>query len=160
MSSYLREVSIIKTEQCEQPVPVAGNHPDRLGDIFDTQAYFLRQVADKPPIDFSQNPLRPEDAEALSMWVGEYAKCLMMESSELMDWTPWKHWSVRLGNKKDSEVTPWSPEHVREMRMELADILCFLVNACAVLGMGSADLYRLYREKADINLARQESGCY
>lgn len=152
----------VPTQQSLQPVPDAErtNHPDRLGDIFDTQAYFLKMVADRPAIDFTQDPLSPEDAQVLSEWVGEYAKCLMMESSELMDWTPWKHWSVRLGNKKDGEIVPWSLDHIREMRMECADILCFLVNACSVLGMASQDLYDIYREKADINLARQATGSY
>ncbi len=135
-------------------------HPDRLGDIFDTQAYFQKIVADRPDIDFSQNPLLPRDAEMLATWVATYAEAITMEACELKNWTPWKHWSSRLGNKKDDEVTPWSPDHIREMRLECADLLCFLVNACSVLGMTSADLYDIYRRKADINIARQNSGCY
>lgn len=137
-----------------------GSPSDQLNDIFDTQAYFLKMVADRPPIDFTQNPLSPEDAEVLSTWVCEYAEAMQMESCELKDWTPWKHWSNRLGNKKDAEVTPWSPKHIYEMRLECADLLCFLVNACHVLGMTSQDLYRIYRDKADINIERQATGSY
>ncbi len=143
-----------------QPLRITANHPDRLGDIFDTQGSFLTNVLENGSevVDFTHDPLLPRDAEMLATWVNEYSTCIMMEGAELKDWTPWKHWSQQLGNK--SKVEPWSAAHIEEMRIECADILCFLVNACMALGLDSQGLYDIYRAKADINLARQASGTY
>lgn len=95
----------------------------------------------------------------ITRWHKEFSLALMMEASELMDWSAWKHWSTQLGNK-NHDVVPFTKTHVREIKMEIVDCLHFLVNLSLLYGISSDDLYLAFVEKNSINHKRQDSGSY
>lgn len=99
----------------------------------------------------------PNERRKLDEAVSQFADCLIMESAELKDWTAWKHWSSQMGNKQ-KDVAHGSPEWVREMRIECADLFCFLINACQALGMTATDLFGHYLAKLETNYERQKLG--
>jgi NTP pyrophosphatase (non-canonical NTP hydrolase) len=107
--------------------------------------------------------LSEEDAARITQAIDTYATCITQEAAELRDWVPWKHWSQSLGNKADKGpegIEPWTEEHLYEMRVEVADLLCFLVNTAMWLGMGAAELNAYHTEKVGVNHARQDEGKY
>lgn len=103
-------------------------------------------------------PINEEAAAAITKHVGEEMTCITQEAAECRDWTPWKHWSQRLGNKVDVEM--WSPEHIKELQVEIVDLWHFLINASAAVGMGPHDVFGLYLEKNRVNFERQDKGGY
>lgn len=132
----------------------------RLSEIFAHQRRFMSRFPDQyRGIDFNRQVLPYDDARQLSKMVQDIATCIAQEASELRDWTPWKHWSKQLGNK-NGIVPHWSPDHIHEMRVEVADLLCFVVNAAIMLGMDDEQLFDLWRDKAMKNVARQQQGNY
>jgi len=84
----------------------------------------------------------------------QYALALMMESAELMDWLPWKHWSVRSGNKKVPAVELFCDEHMTEIKTEVVDCLHFLLSLALELDMTADDIFSLYVEKMEVNMKR------
>jgi dimeric dUTPase (all-alpha-NTP-PPase superfamily) len=79
-------------------------------------------------------------------WVLNYARALQQEIAELVDSTPWKWWAKY--------------QHFDEQnaRVEVVDLLHFLVSIAQVLGMSAADVYEIYCKKNSVNHKRQESG--
>ena len=120
-----------------------------------TELYNLNGM---PNIDFNRT-LGLEARRRITEGIGVFVKSMIHEAVELENWTQWKPWSRRLGNKSDIEQ--WSEEHIREMRMEVIDLQAFVFNLCILLGMTPAILHEMYCEKADINVYdRHESGTY
>lgn len=100
-----------------------------------------------------------ERREYLTHWTDKFVTCLTQECAELRDWTPWKHWSQRLGNKRD-DVVPWSPEHIKEVRLELVDLFHFYMALCMIWGLTPKMLFQIYNEKNNINHERISSSTY
>lgn len=93
--------------------------------------------------------------------VSENALAIIMEGAELNDWTTWKHWSQRTGNKQVDPQKLCSREHIKEMQLEVIDILHFWINACQDgLGMTPSDVFNIYCEKNKTNYDRKDSGTY
>jgi hypothetical protein len=113
----------------------------------------------RPRLDMPGYVLRGGTQQWVTKWLGIWCTCLMQEIAELRDWTPWKHWSKQLGNKR-TDVEPWTEEHVKEMQMEVVDAWHFLMAAALTLGMNADTFYRLYCEKNGINHERQDQGDY
>ena len=92
--------------------------------------------------------------------IDEHATASIMEATELKDWTPWKHWSTRSGNKLVSPDNFMTPEHVGKMRMEVIDNLCFTINAAMALGMDAEMLNIMHADKVAVNHERQSKKDY
>ena len=90
----------------------------------------------------------------------QYALALMMESAELMDWLPWKHWSVRSGNKKVPAGELFCDEHMTEIKTEVVDCLHFLLSLALELDMTADDIFSLYAEKMEVNIKRGRTSGY
>ena len=138
--------------------PSEGDSPDMLRSLFSMQADLNDYV-------FKKNGLRDNDGNPLSMraiahqiedgrlsvndipnqWLGRYAKALEEELEELKHDLLWKWWS------KD-EID------LQNIRVELVDILHFLVSAMLSAGLTADTLFNVYRQKHAINVARQNSG--
>jgi dimeric dUTPase (all-alpha-NTP-PPase superfamily) len=71
------------------------------------------------------------DYQSLRHWVNEFCTCIMDELSEIIGWTPWKHWK----NYKPDFVTEWE-----EIRFELIDVLHFAVSIALALNIAPKDL--------------------
>ena len=138
--------------------PSDGESPDMLRSIFAMQAALNDYV-------FEKNDLRDNDGNPLTMqaitdqiergslsvndlpnqWLGRYAKAMEEELGELNDDLLWKWWS------KD-EID------LQNIRVELVDLLHFLVSAMICAGLTEDKLHDIYRQKHAINVARQDTG--
>ncbi|MDR0679779.1 MAG: dUTPase [Puniceicoccales bacterium] len=79
-------------------------------------------------------------------WILKYSRALQQEISELIDSVPWKWWA-KYQNFDEQNA-----------RVEVIDILHFLVSIAQILGMTPEDLFEAYQKKNDINHKRQDSG--
>jgi hypothetical protein len=78
-------------------------------------------------------------------WLSNYARAMEAELGELEASLRWKWWS------KD-EID------LQNIRVELVDILHFLVSAMIAAGLTPEKLHDIYRQKHAVNIARQDSG--
>lgn len=91
------------------------------------------------------------DANLLSVndlpnqWIARYSQAMEAELEELKDDLLWKWWS------KD-EID------LQNIRVELIDILHFLISAMLSSGLTAEKVYDIYRQKHAINVARQDEG--
>ena len=78
-------------------------------------------------------------------WLRNYTKAMEEETKELNDELLWK-W--------------WSKDHIdiQNIRVELIDILHFLVSAMISAGLTPEKVYDVYRQKHAVNVKRQDDG--
>ena len=110
---------------------------DKLDKMFDMQAAFNARLGVK--LD------NLSDTEKME-WILKYSRALQQEVSELTDCVPWKWWAKY--QKFDEQ----------NARVELIDILHFLISIAQVLGMSPEDVFNTYCKKNQINHHRQETG--
>jgi dimeric dUTPase (all-alpha-NTP-PPase superfamily) len=110
---------------------------DMLEHIFDMQAQLNRRIG----IDTVNMP-----EEQQPTWLLNYCRAMTQEISELTDSVPWKWWAKY--QKFDKQ----------NARVEIVDILHFLVSAAQVAGMTAQDVYDAYLKKNQVNFQRQDSG--
>ena len=79
-------------------------------------------------------------------WILNYSRALQQEVSELIDSVPWKWWAKY--QKFDKQ----------NARVEVVDIMHFLVSIAQVLGMSADDIFDAYCKKNEVNHERQDSG--
>lgn len=131
---------------------------DMLSQIFKMQTELNNYV-------FSSNKLSNNSGNTLSMadifeavnnnqlmvndlpnrWLANYSKAMQEELNELDDDLLWKWWS------KDRI-------DIQNIRVELIDILHFLVSAMICAGLTADKVFDVYQQKHSINLDRQDSG--
>jgi dimeric dUTPase (all-alpha-NTP-PPase superfamily) len=110
---------------------------DRLEQIFELQRKFNRSIG----IDTDNM----SDARQ-QQWLLNYCRALSQEVSELVDCCQWKWWARY--QKFDKE----------NAKVEVIDLLHFVVSAAQVLGMTADDFYKAYLKKNQINFERQIDG--
>ena len=113
---------------------------------------------------FSKNKLKDKDGQDLTMqaimsavtedklkvnelpneWLANYSKAMKEELIELDEELLWKWWS------KD-EID------MQNIRVELIDILHFLVSAMMCAGLTADKVFDIYQQKHAVNLKRQDS---
>ncbi len=131
---------------------------DMLTSIFTMQADLNNYVFEKNNLkDYAGNTLSMDkifesavNADLMvndlpNQWLTNYTKALDEESKELKDDLLWKWWS------KD-EID------IQNIRVELIDILHFLVSAMIAAGLTPDKVFDVYRQKHAVNLNRQDSG--
>ena len=79
-------------------------------------------------------------------WVLNYCRAMSQELAELTDSVPWKWWAKY--QKFDKQ----------NARVEVVDLLHFLISIAQVLEMTPEDFSEAYAKKHKVNLARQDSG--
>ena len=79
-------------------------------------------------------------------WVLNYCRAMSQEMAELTDSVPWKWWAKY--QKFDHQ----------NARVEVVDMLHFLISLAQVLGMSADDVFAAYVKKNEVNLQRQDSG--
>ena len=80
-------------------------------------------------------------------WTKEHVVCMLDELSEVLGQINWKHWK-----KTRREVDEM------EIRYELIDLLCFLLNLMLVWGMTPKDIFTMHKAKLFENHKRQKRG--
>ncbi|MDR1456586.1 MAG: dUTPase [Puniceicoccales bacterium] len=79
-------------------------------------------------------------------WVLNYTRALQQEVAELIDSLPWKWWAK------------YQKFDLQNARVEVVDLLHFLLAIAQALGMSSEDVYNAFLKKNAVNHARQDSG--
>ncbi|MGA2221235.1 MAG: dUTPase [Verrucomicrobiia bacterium] len=113
------------------------NKPDRLHEIFRLQRELnLRIGVDTAGMTEEQR----------QQWVLNYCRAMSQEIAELTDCVPWKWWAKY--QKFDRQ----------NARVEIVDLLHFLVSLAQVMELTPDDIFEAYTKKHRVNLARQKSG--
>ena len=112
---------------------------DKLDDIFKLQNELNCRIGVNAQEIF-------RDPEAMRTWVLNYSRALGQELAELVDSTPWKWWA------KYQEMD------LQNARVEIIDMLHFLVSLAQVTGMSADDVFELYTKKHKLNHERQDMG--
>ena len=110
---------------------------DKLDKIFEMQEKLNRRIG--------INLDNLGDDEKIK-WILNYSRALQQEVSELIDSVPWKWWAKY--QKFDKQ----------NARVEVVDIMHFLVSIAQVLSMSADDIFDAYCKKNAINHERQDSG--
>ena len=110
---------------------------DKLEEIFKMQYELNRRIG--------------IDAETLSdddrvKWTLNYIRALQQEAAELTDSLPWKWWAK------------YQKLDIQNARVEVVDMLHFLVSIAQVLGMTAEDFHSAYVKKNAVNHNRQDGG--
>ena len=111
--------------------------PDKLEEIFRLQEQLnLRIGVDTVHMNDEQR----------QQWVLNYCRAMSQEIAELTDSVPWKWWA---------KYQKFDPQNAR---VEVIDLLHFLISIAQVLGMSPDDFYEAYTKKHRVNVARQDAG--
>lgn len=112
---------------------------DKLEAIFDLQKSLNARIG----VDTDAIQANPEEQVK---WLLNYCRAIQQETAELTDSVPWKWWAK------------YQTFDVQNARVEVVDLLHFLVSSAQVLGMDAEDLFRMYAAKHAVNHARQDAG--
>lgn len=114
-----------------------------MGDML--ESIFEMQKALNQRVGVDTDTISLDDAQT-QQWIRNYVLALSQESAELIDSTVWKWWSkYQTFDRQNAKV-------------EVVDMLHFLVSLMQVLCMNAADVYDCYTQKWQVNQARQDSG--
>lgn len=111
-----------------------NNLIDNSGDTLNMQAVFNA---------VNNNELKVNDLP--NQWLSNYSKAMSEEIKELDDDLLWKWWS------KD-EID------IQNIRVELIDVLHFLVSAMICAGLTPQKVFDVYQQKHAVNINRQDTG--
>jgi dimeric dUTPase (all-alpha-NTP-PPase superfamily) len=111
-------------------------------------ADMLREIFEKQTQLNAKIGVNPEQMteEEQTVWVLNYCRAVSQEIAELTDSVPWKWWAKYQTFDKQNA------------RVEVVDLLHFVISLAQVLGLGPDEVYELYTKKHEVNLKRQESG--
>lgn len=79
-------------------------------------------------------------------WIQKLCRAMSQEIAELTDSVPWKWWSKH--QKLD----------LQNAKVEVIDLLHFLISTAQALGMNADDVFEAYEKKHQVNIQRQQSG--
>jgi dimeric dUTPase (all-alpha-NTP-PPase superfamily) len=111
--------------------------PDKLEEIFRLQEQLNKKIG----VDTAAMT----DEQRIH-WVLNYCRAMTQEIAELTDSVPWKWWAKY--QKFDKQ----------NARVEVIDLMHFLISISQVLEMTPDDFYDAYTKKHKVNLARQDTG--
>ncbi len=84
--------------------------------------------------------------ENVTEWLLKYTRALQQEVSELIDCVPWKWWAH------------YQKEDIEHAKIELIDIIHFVISLAQTLGMSADDVFNTYMKKNAVNFHRQDTG--
>jgi len=79
-------------------------------------------------------------------WLNAYNLAIKQEAAELTDSTNWKWWRTK--------VDKFDPQN---LKVEIIDVLHFWICQCLLMSMSFDDVKRIYKQKNEVNIKRQES---
>ena len=103
---------------------------DKLEEIFRMQEALNQRIGVNLP---------PPTDEEKAKWILNYTRAMQQETAELIDSVPWKWWAKY--QKFDKQ----------NARVEVVDLLHFLISSAQVLGMSADDVFALYVKKHEVN---------
>ena len=111
---------------------------DKLEEMFEMQRALNVRIAGKE-IDHL-------DEKETATWLLNYTRALQQELAELVDCVPWKWWAH------------YQKMDIQNARVELIDIIHFVICIAQVLGMSADDVFNIYKKKNEVNHHRQTTG--
>lgn len=120
---------------------------DKLDKIFDAQETFRRIMGKGQDciVDLM-------DEKQKGQLVYDHIQAIQSELQELINCIYWKSWT-----KEAKEGKRYMFRNVENAKEEVADILCFLGDICAALGMTAEELTEINVRKTEINIDRQKN---
>ena len=112
-------------------------YPDKLAGLFYLQKLLNKRIG----VD-TDNMTEAQRRQ----WLLNYCLAMRQEVAELVDCVPWKWWASY--QKFDRQ----------NARVEIVDLLHFLISLAQVMEMTPDELFEAYTKKHIVNLARQDSG--
>ena len=110
-----------------------NNLKDKSGNVLNMQSIIVSAEKEEMMVNDLPNE-----------WLVNYSKAIKEELLELDDELLWKWWSK---DKID----------MQNIRVELIDILHFLVSAMMCAGLSAEKVFDIYQQKHDINIKRQDT---
>lgn len=89
------------------------------------------------------------DIELKRKWLNNTCIAMQCEIAECLESSGYKWWK---------KLPEWTEENVHNLKIELVDILHFLVMGMQVLGMDDDEMWDLYLKKKELNHKRQNEG--
>lgn len=117
---------------------------DRLKKLFDEQ--MLLNIHVNPEF---KKIVEEGDIELKRKWLNNSLVAMTAEIMECMESSGYKWWK---------KLPEWDEENVHNLKMELIDILHFLVFGMSILGMDDNEMWDLYLKKNKLNHKRQDNG--
>ena len=93
------------------------------------------------------------DGKDKELWLRDLSLAMSQELSEFCDTLNWKWWSKEFKNHRVNAVMDR-----QNAKVELVDMMHFLVSMMQCMGMTPEDVYSVYKQKHAINLERQRNG--
>jgi len=87
-------------------------------------------------------------------WLNDYITAMVDELGELRDCTIWKHWYKEAREGKRFLLT--DREHAK---VEVVDLMFFLLSMAQAVGLTAQDMYDLYMKKLGLNHQRRDDDC-
>lgn len=155
-----------KAELAYDTAIIKGQDPLQL--MLDMQKSLqVRLASDR---DYCYHPDKLATAGDVVAWMREQKDCIDDEFRELLTSlgemhrgdkdasAVWKKWKARYSEAQAKPITEMSPEDQLEIKFEMIDILHFVLNMFAGLGMDAEEIFKLYYLKNAENFARQDNG--
>lgn len=111
--------------------------PDRLDRIFELQRNLNARLGITPATFGDEERAR---------WLLQYCRAMTQEVAELTDCVPWKWWAK------------YQKLDLQNARVEIVDLLHFLVSLAQVAGMDADEFFDAYAKKHAVNHQRQDGG--
>lgn len=86
------------------------------------------------------------DASEQQKWLLRMTRAISQETAELVDCAPWKWWAK------------YQTFDLQNARVEVIDLLHFLISTMMIVGITPENLMELYEAKHAVNVQRQEAG--
>ena len=117
-----------------------------LKELFKLQADLNRRIG------FDAEALRENfDPQVAGKWLNDYIAAASNELEELRDCTFWKHWCSEAKAGRRFEL-----HDLQNARVEVIDLLFFWISLAQCAGLNAEDVFKLYRQKLDVNHQRQD----
>lgn len=139
MDEGLKEV--VPTLKTEEETAKENYYESFLEEIFASQIKLNERIG---------HPLVGRSITEIEWLTKEFVLAMMAELGETLEWMNWKIW-------KKTRVQ-YDAKRVRELHIELVDLLHFLVNIMILWDMTPQMVVQYYREKNKVNHERQENG--
>ena len=113
------------------------NTPDKLDELFRLQKLLNHRIG----VDTDRMTEKERQR-----WLLNYCRAMSQEIAELTDSVPWKWWAK------------YQTFDRQNARVEVVDLLHFLISAAQVLELSADEVFQTYTKKHQVNLDRQSSG--
>ncbi|UGO49658.1 dCTPase [Klebsiella phage vB_KaeM_Merci] len=120
--------------------------------------------------EYCYHPDKLETAGDVVAWMREQKDCIDDEFRELLTSlgemsrgekdasAVWKKWKARYTEAQEKRISDMSDKDQLEIKFEMIDILHFVLNMFAGLGMDAEEIFKLYYLKNAENFERQNNG--